>query len=153
MSQPPLRRGRRHDPRLRAWRALLELHKELTSLFDAEFQERCDIDLSTYDALLHVYEAGPEGIRMTDLSGRLMITKSGLTTRIDRLEKEGLLRRVPDPADRRAIRVAITDDGYALFQSAAKIHMASIENNFSKHITDHEAQTVIDIVDRILRAE
>jgi DNA-binding MarR family transcriptional regulator len=153
MSQPHTRRGGRNDPRLRAWRSLMELHMQLTSLFDAEFQEQLNIDISTYDALLHVYEAGPEGIRMTDLSARLVVSKSGLTTVVDRLEKRGLLRRVPDPADRRAIRVAITDEGYALFRTAAKAHMASVENNFSRHIADHEARMIIDIVDRIRRAD
>ena len=128
---------------------LMELHMELTSLFDAEFRDQCDIDLSTYDTLLHVYESGPEGIRMTDLSETLVVSKSGLTTIIDRLEKRGLLRRVPDPDDRRAIRIAITDEGYALFRSAAKVHMASVEDNFSSHITDDEAHMIIDIVDRI----
>lgn len=151
MSQPPYPRGNHNDAQLRAWRSLLGLHMELTSLFEAEFQEQGEIDLSTYDALLHVYEAGPEGIRMTDLSQRLMITKSGLTTRIDHLEEEGLLRRVPDPTDRRAIRVALTVEGNDLFRSAAKVHLASIENNFSRHITDDEAQLIIDIVDRIRR--
>lgn len=153
MSQPLSRRGARHEPRLRAWRSLMELHMQLTSLFDIELQEQCDIDLSTYDALLHVYEAGPEGIRMTDLSKRLVVSKSGLTTVIDRLEKRGLLRRVPDADDRRAIRVAITDDGYKLFRSAAKVHMASIDSNFSKHITDEEARMIIDIVDRVRKAD
>jgi DNA-binding MarR family transcriptional regulator len=153
MSQPPSRRGGRNDPHLLAWRSLMELHMQLTSLFDTEFQKQCDIDLSTYDTLLHVYEAGTEGIGMTDLSKRLVVSKSGLTTMIDRLEKRGLLRRVPDAADRRAIRVAITDEGYKLFRSAAKVHMASIDSNFSKHITDNEAEMIIDIVDRIRPAD
>ncbi len=149
MSQPPTRPGGRDDPGLRAWRALMELHMELTTLFDTEFREQCGIDLSIYDTLLHVYESGPEGIRMTDLSERLVVSKSGLTTIIDRLEARGLLRRVPDPDDRRAIRIAITDEGYAVLRSAAKVHMASVDHNFSSHITDDEAQMIIDIVDRI----
>lgn len=152
MSQPPARRGRA-DPGLRAWRSLMELHMQLTTHFDVEFQEHCGIDISTYDALLHVHEAGPEGIRMTDLSERLVVSKSGLTSMVDRLEERGLLRRIADPVDRRAIRISITDKGAALFRSAAKVHMASIENNFSKHLTDHEAQMIIDIVDRVRRAD
>lgn len=153
MSQPLDRRGGRNDLHLQAWRSLMELHMQLISIFDAEFRQQCDIDLSTYDTLLHVYEAGPEGIRMTDLSDRLVVSKSGLTTMVDRLEERGLLRRIPDPADRRAIRVAITDEGYRLFRSAAKVHMASVEDNFSKQVTDDEAQMIIDIVDRIRHAE
>lgn len=147
MGQPPPRRGR-NDPGLRAWRALMELHMELTSLFDIEFQE-CGIDISIYDALLHVHEAGPGGIRMTDLSEQLVVSKSGLTAMVDRLEKREFLRRIPDPVDRRAIRVAITKTGAAMFRSAAKVHMASVEQNFSRHLTDDEAQMIIDIVDRV----
>lgn len=148
MRQPSPRRGR-DDPRLAAWRSLMELHMHLTSQFDIEFQEHSGIDISTYDTLLHTFEAGTDGIRMTDLSERLVVSKSGLTTMVDRLERRGLLRRVPDPADRRAVRVAITDDGYAVFRSAAKMHMASLEDSFSKHITEEEAQLIVDIVSRV----
>ena len=122
---------------------------ELTSRFDIEFQEQCGIDISTYDTLLHVYEAGPEGIRMTDLSAQLVVSKSGLTAIVDRLEQKGLLHRIPDPDDRRAIRVAISDTGTSLFRSAAKVHMASVEELFSRHLTDQEARTIIDVVDRV----
>jgi DNA-binding MarR family transcriptional regulator len=153
MSQAPSRHGGRDDPRLRAWRSLMELHMQLISLFDTEFREQCDIDLSTYDTLLHVYEAGPEGIRMTDLSEVLVVSKSGLTSIVDRLEKRGLLRRIPDADDRRAIRIAITDSGYDLFRSAAKVHMTSVEANFSNYVTEDEAELIIDIVDRIRSAD
>ena len=58
MSQDPSRRISRNDVRVRAWRAILEVPRQLTSIMDAELQEDIGMDLSTYDALLHVFEAG-----------------------------------------------------------------------------------------------
>lgn len=151
-SQPP-KGGARDDVHVRAWRSMLELRLRLMAIFEAELEAELDVDLTTYDALLHVYEAGPDGIRMTDLSGRLVVSKSGVTALVDRLEGRGLLERVPDPKDRRAIRVAITEEGTRVFRAAAKVHLAGIEHHFTSHVTEDEARTILEVMERISHAE
>lgn len=151
-SQPP-KRGARDDVHVRAWRSMLELRLRLIAVFESELEAELDVDLTTYDALLHVYEAGPDGIRMTDLSGRLVVSKSGVTALVDRLEGRGLLERVPDPTDRRSIRVAITEDGTQLFRAAAKVHLAGIERHFTAHVTEDEARTILEVMERISHTE
>ncbi len=151
MSQDPSRRISRNDVRVRAWRAILEVPRQLTSIMDAELQEDIGMDLSTYDALLHVFEAGAEGIRMTDLSREMVLSKSGLTNMVDRLEAAGLLRRIPDPSDRRSIRVDLTEEGEAAFRSAGRSHLEAIERHFATHITDDEAAVILDATERVRR--
>ena len=120
---------------------------------EAELEAEAHVDMTTYDALLHVFEAGPPGIRMTDLSGRLVVSKSGLTSLVDRLEKRGLLERVPDPTDRRANRVAITEEGRQVFRAAAIVHLAGIARHFSARVTEDEAQTILEVMERLRRTE
>lgn len=129
----------------------METYGTITPLLDDELRLGTDLDLQTYDVLLHVREAGDPGIRMTDLAQRIVRSKSGLTTLVDRLEERGLLRRVPDRDDRRAIRITLTASGRDSFRRAADVHVAGIEKHFVDHISEDEAGVVADVLERILR--
>lgn len=135
--------------KLRAWRALMVTHGRLTPRLDEELRRQARLDLKSYDALLHTYEAGAAGIRMADLAERVVLSKSGLTTLVDRLEGEGLVRRLPDPADRRATRITITDAGIDMFRSAAQVHLAGIARHFADKITTAEARALAEILERV----
>jgi DNA-binding MarR family transcriptional regulator len=135
--------------RRRAWRALMVLHGTLTPLLDAEMQQGTKLDLQTYDALLHAYEAGTGGIRMIDLARRVVLSKSGLTAAVDRLERQGWVKRVPDPKDRRATRITLTARGEAVFRRAAEVHVAGIEKHFASRLTDEEAAVIAGVLERI----
>lgn len=141
--------ARSASPRRRAWRALIEFHGALTTIFEGELRDATGLDLQTYDALLHTYEAGSAGIRMTDLAQRVILTKSGLTSVVDRLERRGYLRRIPDPSDRRATRVTLTARGEETFREAATVHLAGIKRHFADRITDEEARVIIDALARV----
>ncbi len=138
--------------RLRAWRAVLELEGTLTQIFDAELRDRAGIELQTYDALLHTFEAGEQGIRMTDLARHVVLSKSGLTAVVDRLEKRKWLKRVADPDDRRATRITLTAAGEKVFRRAAEVHLDGIEKHFSVHVSDQEAEVIARALNRV-RAE
>jgi len=116
---------------------------------DEELRARTDLDARSYDAMLHVYEAGFTGIRMADLAERVVLSKSGLTTLVDRLEERGLVRRLPDPADRRAIRIIITEAGLETFRSAAGVHVEGIARHFGDKITDADAEALLEILERV----
>ena len=88
---------------------------------------------------------------MTELAQAVVRSKSGLTTLVDRLEERGLLRRIPDAGDRRAIRITLTATGLESFRTAAEVHVTGIERYFVDHISETEAETVADVLQRILR--
>ena len=115
----------------------------LLPLLSDDLEADAAIDISSYDMLLHTYEAGESGIRMTDLAERLVVSKSGLTARVDRLEERGLLQRVADSEDRRAIRIALTPDGLATFRKAATIHLKGIEDRFVRYVTERQAEAML----------
>ncbi len=127
------------------------LHGTITPLLDDELQDGTEMDLQTYDTLLHTYEAGKPGIRMTDLAQNIVLSKSGLTSLVDRLEEHALLQRIPDPEDRRATRITLTDKGIKTFRSAAKIHIAGIQKHFTNRLTDDDATAIAEVLERIHR--
>ena len=139
------------DVRLRAWRAIMESHGAVIALLGDQLRREADMDLQTYDALLHTYEAREAGIRMTELARRVVMSKSGLTTMVDRLEARGWFERIPDPEDRRAIRIIVTKQGREVFRSAARTHMAGIESFFGMHVSDAEARVIAEALDRVSR--
>jgi len=133
-----------------AWWAVMEMHRKLAlRLMAEELRNETGIDMATYDVLMHVVKAGDRGIRMTDLAQNVFMSKPGLTAVADRLEQRGLLRRMSDPEDRRAIRLTLTDRGLEIAQKASQVHLSGIENHFADHVTDTEARVILDVMRRV----
>jgi DNA-binding MarR family transcriptional regulator len=81
-----------------------------------------------------------------------VISKSGLTGLVDRMERAGLVARRPDPGDRRAIRVELTADGVHTYESARAEHRRAVADRFLRHLSDDEAGALERVLGRI-RAE
>jgi DNA-binding MarR family transcriptional regulator len=150
-SQEEPRQGRDLTSRARAWRSIMETHGAIVPELDNDLQEESGIDIQTYDALLHVFEAGEQGIRMADLAAAVVISKSGITSLVDRLEATTHVQRNPDPDDRRATRITLTASGEVTFRAAAKVHLAGIEEHFASHISDEEARCIAETLERVSR--
>jgi len=106
------------------------------------------LDLLHYDVLLHVSE-GERGRRMTDLAEAVVVSKSGLTSVVDRMEADGLLERRRDPGDRRAIRVVLTPRGEERFREAAEHHAETVRRIFTSLVTDDEAAVIVQVMGRV----
>jgi DNA-binding MarR family transcriptional regulator len=79
-----------------------------------------------YDVLATLRRTGaPYRLRPTDLMGTLMLTSSGTTKRLDRLERAGLIAREPDPADRRGVAIVLTDAGREVVDRVTAAHLAN----------------------------
>ncbi|MFC8619888.1 MarR family winged helix-turn-helix transcriptional regulator [Micromonospora purpureochromogenes] len=78
-----------------------------------------------FDVLAALRRSGePYTLAPKELAAALMLTSGGMTGRLDRLERAGLLRRAPDPADRRGLRVTLTDTGRRAVEEAAEAGLA-----------------------------
>jgi len=145
------RRARKLGPQFRAWRSIMEIHGAMLPKLDGEFQKHSGIDVNTYDVLVHVFEAGEDGIRMADLATAVLISKSGITSLVDRLEADGRVQRNADPDDRRATRITLTASGEVTFRAAAKVHLAGIKEHFARLLSDEEAQYIAEVLERVRR--
>jgi DNA-binding MarR family transcriptional regulator len=138
-----------HHLRHRAWRALMETHAELLGRLVDELRAEVGMPIAWYDVLLHLAEVDGERLRMRELAGAVLLSKSGLTTLVDRMQAAGLVRREVPPGDRRSIDVVLTDEGRRRFEQARAVHRRGIDEHFCAHVSDEEAATLLDVLGRL----
>lgn len=87
-----------------------------------------DLDLAGFDVLLTLRRQGRgQALSPSELAQDMMISTSAMTNRLDRLQKRGLIERQADPADRRALRIVLTETGFALADRIVVSHVATEE--------------------------
>lgn len=135
--------------RLAAWRAFLHAGVALTGVLEQELEEAQQLPLSWYDVLLKLHEAGGE-LRMQELANAVLLSKSGLTRLIDRMERDGLVDRRPCASDRRGWLAVLTPQGEARLRQASPVHLQGIERHFGRLVDEREARTISEVCERVL---
>jgi DNA-binding MarR family transcriptional regulator len=141
------------DSKQRAWRLLVETYGAVFGVLAAELEAQTGLPMPWYDVLLHLSEAPDGGLQMRELASAVVISKSGLTGLVDRLEQAELVVRVADPHDRRAIIVRLTDAGRERFRSAARAHRAGIARHFEEHVSEEEAVALVATLGKLKAAQ
>ena len=121
----------------------------LKSLLEERLVEELGILLADNEALLNVAHAETP-LRMSDIADRLVLSRGGTTKVIDRVEEMGLVTRKPDPQDRRATVVEITPEGMDMLSRARAVIDAALTETWAASLSDEEATTVIEVMDRVL---
>jgi DNA-binding MarR family transcriptional regulator len=106
---------------VKLWLRMLACTNRIESELRARFRIAFGTTLARFDLMAQL-ERNPNGLKMTELSQRLMVTGGNVTGITDQLEKEGLVVREDDPADRRAYSVKLTAAGRRLFDRMARVH-------------------------------
>src|SRR5882672_1954530 len=106
---------------LRIWLRLLTCTQLIEKRVRAGLREQFTTTLPRFDLMAQL-ERHPEGLKMNELSRLLMVTGGNVTTIVDQLEKEGLVERLDEPADRRAFRIRPTPAGRKTFAEMARAH-------------------------------
>jgi DNA-binding MarR family transcriptional regulator len=111
------------DDGLRAWRGVLTAHRRLVSDLDDLLGERCGLTVNEYD-VLHQLSREPQGLRMAELTERVLFTKGAVTKHVSRLEVRGWVRRCPVDGDRRGVQARLTATGRRGFVRARAVQEA-----------------------------
>ena len=138
------------DLELETWRLFITTNARIIDRIDTNLRDAQQIPLNWYDVLIELHEAPDNRLRMSELAERVLLTRSGLTRLVDRLEKEGYLTREIDPSDRRGFYAIITDAGRNAMKSAWPNYATSINDLFAQHLSDDEAKLLTDIFKRML---
>jgi DNA-binding MarR family transcriptional regulator len=93
----------------------------------------------------------PYTLSPRQLSATLMLTTGGMTGRLDKLERAGLLRRSPDPHDRRGLQVTLTDKGLRLIDEAVTAGLA-VQTEALAHLDEERAGQLADLLRELLMA-
>jgi len=122
---------------LAAWSVLLRAHATLMRQLETDLERKSGLALADFDVLAQLARAGG-ALRMTELADRALISRSGMTRRVARLVREGLVRRANADADARGVVVVLTDAGQDRLTETAPVHMRGVSDLFIAKLDDHE---------------
>jgi DNA-binding MarR family transcriptional regulator len=115
-----------HHQSLKLWLRMLSCTVHIENEIRSRLRSTFGITLPRFDLMAQL-ERHPDGLRMGELSRRMMVTGGNVTGITDQLEQEQLVQRVPDPSDRRAHAVKLTPAGHHAFAKMAAVHEGWIE--------------------------
>lgn len=129
---------------LRLWLRMMALQKLIVNELRRRLRASFAMSLSRFDFMSQL-DSTTTGMRMGELSGRLMVTTGNITGLTDELEVDGLIERMADPTSRRASLVRLTAKGRKQFRAAAKAHEAWITEFFSV-LSQQDKKTLLDLL-------
>lgn len=135
---------------LRAWRGFLHVHATLLRRLDAELEAAHGLPVSSYEVLMNVADAEGERMRMHDIASRVLLSRSGLTRLVDRLEKLGYVRRESCRDDARGAFAVLTPEGRVAIDAARTTHLAGVRELFLRHFSEAEQEQLGAFWDRLL---
>ncbi|MEO3888172.1 MarR family transcriptional regulator [Nonomuraea sp. B5E05] len=115
---------------LAVWRMLQRAQVRITRHLEAELLVAHDLPLASYDVLMQLAEAPEWRLRMNDLAERVLLSRSGLTRLIDRLQRDGLVAREACADDARGLFAVLTERGEARLAEATPTYLRGIRTQF-----------------------
>jgi DNA-binding MarR family transcriptional regulator len=141
------------EARLAAWRALLNAHAAAVGAIERDLAAAGRVPLTWYDVLVALSEAPGERLRLHELADRVVLSRSGLTRLVDRLEAAGLLRREACPTDRRGAFAVLTPEGQETLRRTWPVYALGIAEHFARHLSADEAATIAAVLERVRAGE
>jgi DNA-binding MarR family transcriptional regulator len=124
------------------------LARELEQRLEPVYREH-GLEPGWHDVLATLRRSGPPyRLRPTEFTSTLMLTSSGTTKRLDRLEQAGLITRGPDPEDRRGTLITLTAAGRALIDAVTEAHMEN-ERRLLSALTEAEQRRLADLLRKL----
>jgi DNA-binding MarR family transcriptional regulator len=133
------------DETLDTWRAFLNAHARVTRAISRDLAAAGLPDLSVYDVLWALYK---RPLRVKELADAVVLSPTAMSRFVDRLERDGYVRREPDPHDRRALQVTVTPEGRKLLKRMWPIYARGIEEHFAAHL-GRSAKTITATLERM----
>ena len=131
-----------------AWMALVRTYARLWDQVEAQMRQDTGLTMSRYDVLMQLDLAGGR-LGLTELATTIVLSPSGLSKLLDRMEAAELIRRDPDPDDARSTYAVITAKGRALVKKARARHHAWLQTAFGDVLDDRDLRDLTRIMGRI----
>ena len=134
---------------LAAWRGLLETHSELIAKLDHELEHAHGLPLTSYEVLINLVDADDGRLRMGELADRLLLSRSGITRLVDRLERQGLVERERCEDDGRGFNAVLTDKGRKKIGAARPAHHDGVRRHFLSRLEPAELDALAGVWARL----
>lgn len=136
-----------------AWGGFLQIYAEMNQLIEADLQAYAQLSHVEFEVLLRLSRAEGGRMRLHDLTAQRILSQSGMSRVVERLERSGLVWREGAREDRRGAYAVRTETGLERFCSAAQHHIAFVRATFLQHCTEAELQCMADCWQRVRNAD
>jgi len=136
---------------LRVWRLFLTAHARVLRSLEAELLADQKLTLVSYDVLVQLAEAPQRRLRMAELADRVLLSRSGVTRLVDRLERAGLVARQRVAADGRGVIAELTAEGLERLRTASGTHLAGIARHFVARFDAGQLAELGTLLTRLIR--
>lgn len=140
------------DARMAAWRAFLGAHARATAQLSRELLDEESLPLTWYDVLVQLSEAPDHRLRMQELADCVLLSQSGLTRLVDRMQKHGLVERLRCASDGRGTFATLTPAGLDQLRSAYPTHLRGVRTWFADLLDEEEAAVLTRALRRVADA-
>jgi DNA-binding MarR family transcriptional regulator len=120
------------EAHLRAWVSFMQAHAAVADAVERDLLRERDLSLSSHEVLARLARQPQGSMRMQDLARGALLSKSGLTRLVDRLQDAGLIDRRPCAEDRRVVYATLTPAGSRALSAAAPVFSRSLEEHFAR---------------------
>ena len=131
-----------------AWLLLVRTHTRLWDLAEAQMRKDHGLTMARYDVLAQLVNAGGR-LGLSDLASAIMLSPSGLSKLLDRMELSGLVHREPDPSDARSAFAAITPHGRSIARRARQGHHDFLQRTFGDALDGRDLADITRVMSRI----
>jgi DNA-binding MarR family transcriptional regulator len=131
-----------------AWRGLIRLREVVTREVDRRLRADGDLTLADYGILITLVSAPRLRLRMSDLGARRMLTPSGITRVVARLEDRGLIHREPDPEDGRVQLATLTRTGLEALRRAQIAHHAAVREIYLGRLSARDLERLARLFEK-----
>lgn len=135
----------------RLWRAFLAAQAAILPGIESELGGTMDVSLGDVEVLVALNEDGGQ-MRMAELADSIRASRSGLTRRIDRLNRQGLVDRASVPSDRRGAYAVLTSSGERQLEDVLPRYHSVVSRRFLSILEPDERQTLIRLLERLADA-
>jgi DNA-binding MarR family transcriptional regulator len=144
------RSGDLSEQQMLAWRQFLRAHALVTRRLEADLLAEQRLPLASYDVLVQLVEAPDRRLRMSQLAERVLLSRSGLTRLVDRLEREGLVRREACDSDARGLFTVLTPEGLDRLRAASPVHLRGVASYAVGRLRPDEAEELAALLGRFV---
>ena len=125
---------------LAAWRAFLRAHSTMLRRISRDLDEAGLPPLSWYDVLAALRDAPERTLRQVELAERVLLSHSGLSRLLDRIEAKGLVSRTSCPSDRRSFHIKLTDEGAQMLERMWPVYARGVGEDFLPALGDNPCE-------------
>jgi DNA-binding MarR family transcriptional regulator len=137
------------DERVTLWGLFLEAQEGIERRLEAELREAVDLPGPWFEVLLRIGRTPGQAVPMTQLAEMVLFSSGGFTKLADRMERAGLIRRVPCPGDRRSLLATLTPEGRAVLGRALAVHVPGVQRHLVDRLSPEQRRELEEILRRL----